>query len=51
MAKAVEPNPAPEAPMTFRDYVGEVEASEPVEVAVPHTLEPEPAKPATKKEN
>jgi hypothetical protein len=51
MARAVEPTPVPEAPMTFRDFPAEVPVSEPVVIAVPHTLEPAPAKPATKKEN
>jgi hypothetical protein len=53
MARAVEPTPAPDVPMTFRDFPAEVPVSEPVAVAVHHLdpVTPEPAKPATKKEN
>lgn len=51
MAKAVEPTPVPDAPMTFRDFPAEVPVSEPVEVLVVPQHDPEPAKPATKKEN
>lgn len=50
MAKAVDEPTLPEAPRTFRDFPGVVEAAPPAEVVMPNT-EPEPAKPATKKEN
>jgi hypothetical protein len=43
--------PVHEAPMTFRDYPGEVPASPPVVAQVASLPDPEPAKPATKKEN
>jgi hypothetical protein len=50
-----EPELAPGAPMSFRDYVGDLKVDEvvPVEIAYPQEQEPvsEPAKPATKKEN
>lgn len=44
--------PVFDVPMTFRDFPGEVPASEPVQIAFPIS-EPviEPAKPAVKKEN
>jgi hypothetical protein len=50
--KTNEPEVAPGAPVSFRDFVGDVPVSEPVEIAYPQD-EPvtEPAKPATKKEN
>jgi hypothetical protein len=48
-----EPELAPGAPMSFRDYVGDLEVDEvvPVEIAYPQEPVTEPAKPATKKEN
>jgi hypothetical protein len=46
-----EPEVAPGAPMSFRDFVGEVPPSDPVEIAYPQEPVSEPAKPATKKEN
>jgi hypothetical protein len=49
--KTDEPDPAVAsgAPLSFRDFAGDVPVSDPVEIAYPQ--EPEPAKPATKKEN
>lgn len=51
--KTDEPEPvvAPGAPLSFRDFVGDVPASDPVEIAYPQEPVTEPAKPATKKEN
>lgn len=53
MAKAVVPEPEFRPSVaTFRDFVGDVEPTEPAAVAVAVAVtEPEPAKPATKKEN
>lgn len=54
MAKAAVPEPEFRPSVaSFRDFPGEVEESAPVQVAVAVVTEPdpEPAKPATKKEN
>ena len=50
-AKKTDPEPVREAPFTFRDYPGEVPPSEHIPAAVAVTPDPEPASPATKKEN
>lgn len=47
-----EPEVAPGAPVSFRDYVGDLKVDEvvPVEIAYPQEPVTEPAKPATPKE-
>ena len=46
-----DPAVASGAPLSFRDFAGDVPVSEPVEIAYPQEPVTEPAKPATKKEN
>lgn len=43
--------PVYSAPLSFRDYVGDVEPSVPVEIAYSQEPVTEPAKPAKNKEN
>jgi hypothetical protein len=51
-AKKTEEAPVVDsAPLSFRDFPGDVEESAPVEIAYPQEPVTEPAKPAKNKEN